>query len=505
MLFRGQEISWNVSFYEKSAYSGEFDIFEQLNAFWATLPEDKQVAIFNTYSQIRDVFNRVWTMYDLTKEIQPLIKQLYEIHDLNALRSYVDFRANIIRPRNLMESFDEGSHEMPGTRERTYLVDDYQWLITMTIALRAMHPIWGEFIFRTKEESGTDFKEMWAAVLLNQSKLNDCIPMEKLRVYIQQSIPTEKSKASILSGVSSEDFDTWMCGLVLVRRLAIADIRGLDQNSNVITFIYRYIDHKVNSRESGAPGGRVNDKNPDSSNIDSESNLSMLENYKVRQALAAGDIAMIDNYASNYQNVAKRICPDIDLNLVEEFIDAGKEIYDYGIAEVQVNMAQVVLAEEIPPYGQYHFGKPSIITAMATAQAILWHCGYKELAALMSAVPLPNEEGYSVNFTGSRSRIPKEMVAKLDELFPFSKRGSGRRSASRTPNAGQVNVEAFHDNFTEVDWRLTIPGKRIEEITGNRSNKRFSAPSDLRVQLAELFIAIAESEEAFHKPRGSQQ
>lgn len=502
LLYRGKELSWNVAFYDKAAYSGEFNIFEQINAYWKTLPDETKDEIFNTYVEIRNIFENIWTEPELTRALQPQIKRLFDCHDLTAMRHWVDFRANIIRPRNLMESFDENSHEMPGTRERTYLIDDYQWLVTMTVALRAMHPIWGEYIFRTKEESGTMWKELWAAMLLNKSNLNNSIPMEKLKTYVKQSMPAEKSKATIIANMSSEDVDGWMTGLVLVRRLTVADIRGIDPTSNIVTFIYRYIDHKLKSLENNAPGGRVHDKNADSSNAESESNLSMLENYKSKQELPTGDICAMDNYINNYQNMARRLCPDLDMALLEEFVNAGQELHDNRIATVQVTLAQTILNDEVPAYVLELIPKTSVVLCIAVAQAILWHCNYRDLAALISGISIPNEE-YSVSYTGSRSRIPKELVAKLDEEYPFSKRGSNRKSNVKTPSAGQVSVELMHDEFTQTDWRLTLPPKRVEELTGNKNNKRFSAPSDLRIQLSELIYSISQSEKAFHKPRGA--
>ena len=58
------------------------------------------------------------------------------------------------------------SDERPMTRDKTYTKPDYVKLIGLTLALRPMIPIWGEFIERTHKETGTSFKEYYAYLLM---------------------------------------------------------------------------------------------------------------------------------------------------------------------------------------------------------------------------------------------------------------------------------------------------------------------------------------------------
>lgn len=491
LLFRGEELSWNVSPFDKAAFSGDFDIFEQINEYWATLPEDQQRRIFEVYKRIRDAFDNLWTAKSLTAALRPLVKELYDEHDLNHLHHWVCFRANVRMPPNLMTAYKE-SHEMPGTRERTYLRDDYQALVSLTIALRAVFPILGEYIFRTQKENGTQYKEYYASKLLNLSSIWTSAPMEKLRTFVTLSIPQDKSKAAaILDGVSTEDFPDWMLGLVLVRRLSVGDIRGLDPNSTLVTFIFRFIDQKVKTHENSFDLGRINDKNIDSSSSGDEStNLSMLENYKIREEMSTGDITMIEHWTNMPEQIAKRLCPDIDLNLVQEALNSAQALMDQDIQDGQVALAQWVLATQVPARGIMYLNKLTVIKALAVTQAVLWHCGYRELAALSTAYPAPEDGSSPLAPSGSRSRIPKEAIAELNVLYPYARRSGSRRNQQQPPSVAQIAIEEMFDKLAANDWKLSMAPRRIQELTGNAKTPRYMIPNDLRVHLSRMVIAI---------------
>lgn len=502
MRHNGQELKWGVALFEKieraGSFTGEFDIFEQINAYWSYLPQSKQDKIFDVYVRIRAVFDGLMDVFgdevrntrDLTKALYPLVKELYDLHDLADMRHWYSFHANLPLPSGagLKESFEE-TREQSGTRERTYLKEDYRWLVVLSVAIRAMVPVWGEFIFHTRKDTGTTFKEYYAFKLLSYANIFKSEPMERLRVYVEHTLPQDKSKESaILGAISSEDFPTWVLGLVVVRRLAVGDVRGVDPNSSLVTFIYKYIGQKVKSHDNNFIG-MVKPKQVEGQAQEGENNLSKLEGYKVKQEIPAGDISMMSFDMSNHVKMATVVCPDLDLTLLHASLRSVRALETEQLQAVQITLTQWVMAEAIPPRGLLHLSKQLVIDAIAIAQACLWHRGHYELAGLISATTQVNNGEISLGGGDSRARIPLEVKAQLSTLYPHPRRQTGKQKSAQPISPGEAAVNAMAVDLGQNDWRLTLPPEWVAKLTGSKSNRRFTVPHDIKIKLANLVIA----------------
>ncbi len=172
----GEELAWNAKTFDKSNYVKQEDPFEQINGFWAYLPPATQDKIFNVYKKIFAAFEEGSNTDTWMRLIRPLVTELFQYHDLADVKHWMDYHSSVRMPNDLDDVFsekDDGSL----TRERTYLKEDYRWLIASAIALRCMLPILGEFISRTGKEIGNTFKEYHATKLLAFSNINNSEPM----------------------------------------------------------------------------------------------------------------------------------------------------------------------------------------------------------------------------------------------------------------------------------------------------------------------------------------
>lgn len=486
----GEVIIWNVGLFDKmSPGTNTYDIFEHINAFWAYQPKPTQDRIFAIYKAIRNQFDVFTPIDTLTEFLYNAVRDLLDLHAIEKVRHWVDFHSNIVLPAKagLLDNI-EGDNDAQRTPERTYLKEDYRQLIALTVALRSMIPIWGEYIFRIRKETGATFKEYYSLLLLSRSSIFHSEAMEKLRVYVEHSIPPEKSKsAAIFGGLSSEDFPIWMLAQVVVRRLAVGDIRGVDPTSSLVTFIYKYIGQKTKGHDTSFIG-LVKDKVVEGQGQEGETNLSKLEGYKIKQEIPAGDIATLSYYMEDPLMVAQRICPDINLDLVRVSLSTAQELEFEQIWKPQEVLVQYVLSPVIPPRGIQHLKKALVIKAIGVTQALLWHRGYFDLAGLVSAVE-QSETDEMYSGSDSRARIPKDLLEQLDLLFPFSRKLPGKKPGKRTNPAVEA-VESLCTGFSERNWRLTLPDDWVEVVTGTRGNRRYIVPHDFKIKLAALVVAI---------------
>ena len=206
----GEELYWSLKFIDRTSVAKD-QMFNEINAYWNSRPVAEQDEIFNVYKEIRNAFDQMHADQTiLTNILKPLVAKLLDLHPMESIQHWVDFKSNIIIPNDISECYFE--EENPScTRERTYIRSDYKQLVLLAVILRTMLPIWGEYINQTQKETGTTWKEYYAFQLLSQSHLfngfytNDYSqPVERLRMYINGILGTEKNIPTVIfGGISS--------------------------------------------------------------------------------------------------------------------------------------------------------------------------------------------------------------------------------------------------------------------------------------------------------------
>lgn len=492
MDHNGQRLTWNIALFDKTSYNGNFDIFAEINGYWAYLAPKVQDEIFKVYEKIHALFHSVFDSTELTRQLYVLVAELYKYHELEDVETWLKFYSSVVVPTGSFRETFEPSYDNPGTRERTYLLDEYRGLVILTVALRAMVPIWGEFIRSTRREYGTKYKEYYAYKLLAYSSVVRSRAMEKLFEFVQHTLPPDKSKSSaIYDGLSTEDFPIWVLGLVLVRRLSVGDVRGVDPNINLVTFIFRYIQQKVKSHDQSFMG-MVKDKMIEGVGQEGENNLSKLESWKVKEPVPAGDIEFIAFYTENMSWLKPNYYEVVDrdtLAVAQQYIE---QMMAVQIWPSQITLTQWVMARFIPPRGLMHVSKQTTVKAMGAAQALLWHKGYHDVAALLSAVAEDNSDTLQLSGPETPMKIATPLMEQLDALYPYSKRSTTKQKALKRVNPAAEAIDAVAASFSERAWRLTTAPEWTERVTGNKNHRRYTVPRDIKIKLANLAISIAQ-------------
>lgn len=473
-----------------------YDLFSQINGFWNYCSEQKQDKIFDIYCRMRIVFDNSENHEDLTMGLYPLVAELYEYHVLADIRRWQDFHSDVKLPFGVVlhDSFEDAQKESYNmTREQTYLKEDYKYLIALTIALRAMYPIWGEFILHTGAQSGNEFKEYYAGRLLVKSNIVHTEPFERLSMYVRSQINSDKSLNSAIHGnVSSEDFPVWMLNLVLLKRISTSDISGLTPGISLVANIFHFIRNKVKSYENGfnKKGGMIMNKGREGTGLSEENNLSGLENYKIKQDIPAGDLVIMTFFMENVEANAKRICPSLDPALLYQSIESVKELENQIITEAQITLVQWVLSSIVPARALPRLSKQTLLTGIAMTQALLWHCGHRDLAALVSARPQTTGAVMEMD-DSARTRITKEYLEELTKLFPHARRtpGKNKERIEMGPNVAVESIELTQKAFSQMNWFLTLPDEWVNIL--NQGSRRYYVPRNIRNLLAALTVNIA--------------
>ena len=486
-------LSFSISVFNKKSFQGPYDVFAEINEYWSYLPIDIQNRVFNIYKEIQQSYDDLSLGTDLTTYIGDKVAELISYHSLTNLYDWMMFRSNIRIPDGFEQDY-EHSLDNNTSREKTYTKSDYVQLLTLSLCLRCMIPVWGEYISITRQEKGTIFKEFYAFRLLTQSDLINSVPMEKLRVYIDHIVGANRFKPdNTLRSISSEDFIFWLLSLVCVKKLCVADIRGIDPEVNIIKFLYKYIKQKVDNDDSNFEQ-RYKEKTIEDKGSNQENKISILERYKIKSNIAPGEIVELEYSLRNIENVVSKLTSQIDKTILYRSLDTAQQLLDMKIQDPQMTLLRWVFKPVISPRGLMYLSKQTIVNALGILEAVLIARGHKYLAVLSTSYSMSSDKELIISPVDSKTRVDKELVDLIEKYYPLTKQtGNKKNTSSITPvkkvNLAMESIDKLADELMMFSWKPTADDSLLMEVFGTNVRRSPIRP-DIKNHLSRLVIEI---------------
>lgn len=488
---KDETLIFNVGSFMRKSFV-KFDVFQEINNFWSELSLSKQDDLFDKFKNVKQAFDNSWDNNQLSVALNNATIALMDAYDIDEVEHWVTYNSSIIMPAGQATEYVEDIDKR-GNREKTYIRSDYRKLTVMALMLRNMIPIWGEYISRTRHESGTVFKEYYAFQLLNGSKIMECEAMYKLRTYIDQIVgPDSGNINTIMGGISSEDFPVWMLSLVTVRRLCIGDLRGVEQQSNLVTFIWAFITQKVASPENNTATA-IKNKAVTNTGGEAESKLSSLERFKLTQNISIGEISEINHAVSDYKAIAYKLAPNMTDELFNECIATAYSLNNKRLLDPQMTIARWVMSPVISPRGLMYLPKETIVNILGVCQAVLIAREHFYLALMVTSHANFNENEISLSGVDSRARIPKELADELAYFYPYAKQSGNRKTQIKTTNMAVQSIDILVNDLASVDWVMTALPKHIALYFGKNQTKLIPITHEIKIDIAKLIVEIAKS------------
>ena len=487
-----QIIHFDINCYDRKPFI-EFDICKELNEYLATFTYSQQDILFNYYNQMKDIFLNGIDYYNLLRDISPIISNLYNEFDFEKVLYWVNLKSNIIIP-DLKNEYVHDALKAT-TREKTYLKEDYQKLIALTLLLKLMIPIWGEFIYITKKETGTDYKEFTAFKLLNNANILDLEPITKLRHYISQNIKKDDPLLhTIVSGPGSEEYPDYLLALVIIRRICIANISGVshgEEATTLIANIYNFITQKIANANMREFKHIVKQKEYKQTGKDDADNASRFEDCKIKEQHSYGNHAMHAVFTDKPLHTLSFLDKNIDMELYNLLINSITDISNHRISLFQQILTQYILASVFSIKSLNNVSKILMVNCIIITQYSLWKKGYYMLAAMMTAVPHYTSNLLNVN---SKTRINKETIDLIEAIFPYNIVGRNRLKTKPINPIIRV-IEDIEKMLSEHEWIITLPIELNAAQYGIQ--RRMMCPSDTKQQLANLILQLAKEREEY--------
>lgn len=486
----GNFVTFSANSFSRKPFIRGYDVFDEINRYWKTLPALQQAQIYQVYKDIYDGFDQILSKDDLYDHLQSCIKLLIEHHPLQRLESWLNRDPSIQIPPDIPPDFVY-SVESRYTREKTYTVSDYVKLRALSMFLRTMIPIWGEYINSIRRDTGVEMKEYTALRLLEGTGILTTEAVTKLTSYIDDiTMAKKKDTSKILNSMSTEDTSYLLLALVLIRTVCTEDLRGQEPKVHLVSKVFKFLLQRVHNavETDNSVKFKPLDRNSDEAAV---TRRSVLESYFKRTEISMGDIAELELACSEIEALAEALCPGIPMQDVHDSVKTASAMLGEHISDPQKSMLSWVIKRHISPKGILYPSPQHIVGLLGMLESVLWHRGFHYLACLATSYPVIGREEMIISPVDSRGQIPVELKDKILELYPYVFLYSRKRTEVGNPEPHPVlyDIDLVTDSLLSNAWRSTASEARIRSLFGDMQRK-FPIRPDIKIDLARLIIDV---------------
>lgn len=485
------------------------ELFEEINEFISKLSKADQDKLYQCYVRIDQAFGLVGSLgegrkgggNELNELLSEAMKDIYDIVEFEDLRDYILTNRKIKLPPELSDEYETTDKITPLYIQRTYRKGEYIDLLANALGMRLMVPVWGSYMPISGKEDRIAMKEYSAFKLLERSKIfyqptyaelgpnKRRMPVfERLETYIRANLSEGEYELEVaFKHLSSERVPEYLTALALCRKISVAPLSVETEKQHLMKIVYNYCCGN-NTRLPAAFGGRIKPKTD--SEAPSDDNGSVLCIYKMKEQVSAGDLVMVQMYIMRYLKSAEAIDQDIDLEMVENCVSQSRMLGEFDPIDSQIALCLWVMSTVVPGCMIEMLDRETLLTAMGTAQAILWHWDLPQLAILLTAALIPLEEDEVVAGI-PRTPISNANMDMLNAIYPYSMPES-KRNEYMSNNPGVRGIEDMATQFFKNEWTPQCNKKLAASYYRSDKTRRIEVSPDIRDQIATLLIRLNE-------------
>ena len=478
---------FNVRAYSQTKYSSNSGVFDEINQYLSTLPEDRQRCIYEIYKTVAGYLQTVREVDAGVIEYLALrVKELYNYLNLRQLDSWLRMAGVVGIPPTSTDKLSDDLEE-----NRTYLAEDYRNLITLTVASRMMLPIWGDLqsMIPTTGRGSSRIKEVLCLKIVTQSGLWTLPAISRLEVYIEATINAKGGSISALvAGFGSDRLPEMLMAGAIIKRLVVAPLNVDLERGGLAKNVHGYCQSAI--KDFDIPGSKAKVTADAMGDSETGEDFSSLEKLRLRDKESVGTVEKYKAWLmlAGPVGLARAIDPTINPSLIQECVETNSQLEYINLQQGQLILAKWMIFLIMPTLSIDLFTRMEISKIVMPAfQALLIHWNFLEVAVLITAEKITDLQLIS---PVTYQRISKSTMTILAEMFPYQITSKASVN-ERQSNVGYQSIEHIAGMFSGCNWNLTVPPTVVSQIPGMRPLvSAYPTPADISEKFALLIIKI---------------
>ena len=477
--------------------------FELINAYLDYKGDEFKSRLFSAYHESKDaLFDRIRSIGgddddDLTSIRAKMLNPIYALIDIEDVYKYLVGVYKLKPIQSLSDEYDDKVlRDGIWSREQTYTKDDYMWLASLVVVLKAtLGPI-GEYACFDQANINKVLLHYTMFNFYRGTEIYKTDPFQKL-VGLAEKVSanilkndTDRKFTAMDMKIPEDELPIWALSAAIFQKVAVSAIVDDNADKHVITKLYSFIKNKFN--KTGDKSGNYADKKNKrlTPSGDDESTESIIESYRVVGDVTPGFQVEMTWAIDLIFESPWRLSDTIDKELVDEIYELLVTTEGKQVHEEQVTMLGWVLGAEIHPKSLIYVDIDSIFKALAVGYAYLYKLGYGYLAMMLTSSKIDHDDVVVVNFTTNRTRITNELKHELDRIFPYKMVTAATIAAdSKEVNMAETAINHVANMFYRSQWLRIAPKRHVKELAGD-ANLTFSPDPGLKVMMANMLITL---------------
>lgn len=488
-----QELEWSFRELEKSTKDHREAVFPELNNYWGRLPLERRQKLYALYEHAYDIleYQPLLNMGVLKEQLSEVCEKILDLHPEHELFYHLERYEKIRFPDTVPVANTDNFNP-----KKNYYVKKYLGLLTLSLAFRAIVPIWSAYLRYIGAYSGTEYKEIIVFSIVSRSWLLRSSYMKDLTDYIEaNTLDNTSTASSVIDGIGSANLLDWFLADACIRKLAIKPINGDGEKNNLIAKVHSAIMIKIR-KLTKTRKGLVEDKfkSAGGSKTNGEKD-SIMEEFKIKTPITEGDKSAFVFAAHHLINHVQSHIPDVDMALYQTLLQyMDIHVLSPVMVKAQERLIQWVIAPYFPARAMGVLRMSALKVNASIAQLLLAQWGFADIAVYLGATVREEDEFLATDQV--RTNIPRKLIQTLTEKYPHNimSLGSSTKTATQI-NRACVDIEAVAVELLRHEWQLNAPSVLIDmaKATGQLGayeDGDLSTTPDIRRRLAELVIHI---------------
>lgn len=350
--------------------------------------------------------------------------------DIDEIHKYITTVKPIPIPPNLKANFNTALEtDGLGTRDQTYIVEDYVWLMALIVIFKATYGPLAEFIHGNPDHL-KEYKEIQMLDLLKQQAIYKHISFQKLKAYISAIVDRtfEKDKITdiriISSRLSLEMIKEFYLSKGIFGKIITMNQMEDTEKFDIVKYLYKDVNSKI--RNPGAGNDAIRSKNkPTESSTELEDKESVIESYRISTEIPPG-MAVEFNWAVGsgefiVKQLPKGIKDHLDPNDIKLGLEIASRFLPNEVTKTHMMLFGTIFKRILDCRGIDYLQLDNVKNMIGIGFAVLKSYGLLPLAYLLVSKRIAGNNGgsidFSLNINSTKAKGYRE--DELEELYPF--------------------------------------------------------------------------------------